>query len=203
MVGLRRARVAMLGGIVSATVLLAGCFTQNVTKDFRFKPDGKTGLVFASVTVSGERPLVLFIKYRPVDAKEGPEYQQIPVINSLVPMDWDPKGRVISEDSPAGRLMAIELPAGRYEFYNWHGTIPGYSIASKAFAYQFEVVPGRAVYVGNMHLRIDGVRYQMNVHDRHDRDVVLMKQKVPLVAEDQMDTKLMSLAPLSANASSK
>ncbi|HEX7927595.1 MAG TPA: hypothetical protein VF678_08390 [bacterium] len=201
MTGLGRARVGMWGGIVCMAVLLAGCFMQNVSRDFRFKPDGKTGLVFASVTVSGERPLILFIKYRRVDSKDASEFQQIPVINSLVSMDWDPKGRQLSEEAPAGRLMAIELPPGKYEFYSWHGTIPGYSISSKAFAYQFEAVQGRAVYVGNMHLRIDGMRYQMNVHDRHERDIVLMKQKVPLVPEDQMDTKLMSLAPLSASTS--
>ena len=101
------------------------------------------------------------------------------------PLDVVESGRAI------GRLAALRLPAGDYELYDWKLVVPnqygGNEFSPKrAFGYRFKVEAGRAVYLGNVDLRMtEQDTYNIAVENKAKRDLALLAKKAPSVsAED-------------------
>lgn len=84
-----------------------------------------------------------------------------------------------------GRVLALSLPAGDYEIYDWrilengvggeteHGPV-------RSFSYRFSIVPGRAVYLGRVHLSLSAAHKQtIGVGDRREADLAVLRQRFP------------------------
>jgi hypothetical protein len=105
-----------------------------------------------------------------------------------------------TEDSPCGRLAVIELQQGEYEFYSWQGGTSGgpggFTVtvrSTEPFSKRFRVVPGKAVYLGNIHFSVTrggpfqgGGTYRMRVSDLQKRDLPLLHQKNPRITSDSV-----------------
>mgnify|MGYP003624356822 CR=1 FL=1 len=103
--------------------------------------------------------------------------------NSIEPLD-------LREDATAGRVTSLRLPAGAYEFYTWALKDPaGQSGGTeygpqRPFSYQFVVKPGRATYIGQLDLHLSEWKTQkITVEDRRERDLALLRKKVPSIGE--------------------
>lgn len=102
-----------------------------------------------------------------------------------------------SDDAPCGRLAVIELQPGEYEFYSWRGGTSsgpgGFTVtvrSTEPFSKRFRVIPGKAVYLGNVHFSVSRsgpfqrAPYQMRVSDLRQRDLALLHQKNPRITPD-------------------
>lgn len=192
--------------VLITTTILSGCTTFNVDQDYTLDPNRAEGLAVVSLSQegldSGENPTW---RYRRLD-KDSDGF--VLAHNTRQPLDWD---------SPPGRLVYIALPPGQYEFYQCgfarvrgggqYWTIgPGgaptnsnslYSsfntptydnFKAEPFSVQFEVKPGKATYIGNLHLvwQEDRKRGEVQVRDRAERDIDLLKRRLPENSFDEI-----------------
>lgn len=183
--------------------------TSDLAGDYALDPKGEEGLVVASLTLSGkDLAKVSRFEYRVrAAARKGDEAVNVTAHfaspsqharwaqkESRHPgADWS----AVVKDSPsaaaldvreaavAGRVAALRLPPGEYEFYAWKVTEPGAYGATEfapkpPFSYRFAVRPGQATYIGqlNLHLGERGTQ-EVTVEDRNERDLVLMRTKIP------------------------
>ncbi len=179
------------------TFILSGCAMKDISKDYRLNSSKKTGVAVVSLSFSGlSRPHRLAYFYFDVHLQGvGNDFKkQVSICGQTLSADWnEPSGNnFISKDKPVGRLAVIELPEGEYEFYSWDGGYAGSGGTSKKwsatekFSRKFKVVPGKAVYLGNICIHVYSERYLVEQKDLRDRDLPLLYQKYPLIKSDQV-----------------
>lgn len=188
--------------LISLFGLLVVFFTacQNVpTYNYLDATKGK-GFVVISVTVSGEPIDTLSVYWRGVDNNyKG----SIAGTNIFLKDDWNESNSWdrITEDNFHGRLAVIELPQGEYEFYA-HVAQLDFKEVSKIdtedneYSKRFEVIAGKAVYVGNMHFSFEkkhkggfafwGYLWKMEIDDMQERDLTLFYQRNPKITPDNV-----------------
>jgi hypothetical protein len=201
-----------LGLSILLSVFLVGCAARNVPKDYSLDDKKAKGVVVVSLTRSGSNGSVMYVHLRSVDN----EYKdEVPINDLFVSSDWKcPMSGEIPEDRPCGRLAIIELPEGSYEFYSWHGYFRDYFwLDSRTHTYtvvedrrgfieRFEVIAGKAVYLGNLNLSIHIERayflgpvidapYNLKITDMCDRDLPLLYQKNPNITADKVVVDLL------------
>jgi len=108
----------------------------------------------------------------------------------------------LREGAMTGRVASMLLPAGSYELYTWAlkepagqngGTEYG---PQRPFSYQFVVTPGRATYIGQLNLHLnDGKMQKITVEDRRERDLALLKKKVPSIGAAQVVSEVGRVRP--------
>jgi len=99
-----------------------------------------------------------------------------------------------------GVVFAVDLPAGEYVLTRWHldGNTTSLNIISKnARELPFDIRSGRATYVGNLDMKIGVGKNMLNMDvladagmvfsDQHERDILILLKKFPLVTIDQVD----------------
>lgn len=98
---------------------------------------------------------------------------------------------IVDSGEAIGRLAVMRLPPGDYELYDWKVVVPnryGGDVFSpkRAFAYRFRVEAGRAIYLGNLDLRMtEQDTYGITVENKAKRDLALLEKKLPSMrAED-------------------
>jgi hypothetical protein len=156
--------------LIIAALFSAGCVTFNVTKEYSLSSTTGKGLLVFSFTTSDDvkNP---YLHYR---NKNTGEKGEILRNTNRDPLDWE---------SPPGRLVVLELGSGQYEFYSWAILYPSLGLTSvesrKDFSVPFAIVPGKATYVGNLHLRLieEPLRYDFDVADKSERDLTLLRQQ--------------------------
>jgi hypothetical protein len=189
------AKIALVlaAGVIAAS-LVSGCRTVNVSDDHAIDQKKNTGVAVVSLTMAGlPGSTNMWLNYRGI----GSDYKSmIPVTDILASSDWRcPAFARTRETAPCGRLAVVELPSGEYEFYSWHGGGNNMTYRSvKEFSKRFTVVQGKAVYLGNVHFSIsDAPRvtfgtsqfaFRVNISDRRERDLPLLKAKHPKLTED-------------------
>ena len=172
-------------------VTVAGCVgpqgVPNADRSFS-AAKGTTGMLAASVTVSGHTPGSLWLQL--VRAGDSAVLHSIPVNVDNFGLDWNP-GADAAGRAFRGRLAAIELPAGRYEIGRWVMTDTNRAayISNARIGTKFSVKPGEVVYLGNIHLDIQSsasasLPWRVDVNDQRKRDLVLLGQKYPALKLD-------------------
>lgn len=189
----RRGRAAgVVGTALLLAALLGGCRAVNVASGYTLDPGKDTGVAVVSLTRAGlPSRFNMLLKLRGVD---GDYRNSVPVSDAFASADWRcPFFGTATEEEPCGRLAVIELRQGLYEFYSWEGdTGTGGSVRSIGeFSKRFRVEAGKAVYLGNVHFSVETPRwfqgtYRMRVIDMRERDLALLRQKVPTITPDRV-----------------
>jgi hypothetical protein len=196
-----RKKGPFLRSLFTATALLiSACTTFDVDRDYTLDPNRSEGLAVVSLSVEGldsaQNPTW---RYRRLD-KESDGF--VLTHNPKQPLDWD---------LPPGRLGYFALSAGHYEFYQcgfarvsgsggqYWTTGPGgaptntnswYSsfntstyenLKAEPFSVRFEIKPGMATYIGNLHLvwQESSKRGEVQIRDRAERDIGLLRMRLP------------------------
>jgi hypothetical protein len=126
----------------------------------------RKGIVVLSFTSINDHDPAL--SYRNIKTGDGGE---ISIETNKNPLDWQ---------SPKGRLVVIELDSGSYQFYRWAFLLGVQRVLpDKDFAIPFEILPGKATYIGNLHFGISLKTrdYELTVSDQSDRDLTLFHKR--------------------------
>jgi hypothetical protein len=187
--------VRSCAAIALTAALLASCALHDVGHDYVLKPGEPKGLAVAAFTFSGSSLGSLTWTVHQVVGPKAPPTgeQQIVVFSSRSEgVDWPPPiGAPVPDTRLAGRLAVIELAPGNYEFTRWNGSSGAYGLSStKPLAIRFKVEAGKATYIGDVHLFWENPKYGVKVFDRSQRDLDLLRKKVPSLTEDQIVTQL-------------
>ena len=186
---------------------VASCATPNVDPDYQLQTTDAHGLLIVSLTQEGLGPHEKLVwLYRKVD---GTVKDRLISENSGDALDWR---------NPNGRLIYIALPAGYYEFYGagfaraGPGPNPSYHVDSKGavtassayhagfdaaryrsldaepFSIPFEIRPGAATYIGDLHFQWSDTEGLAKVQrfNRSERDLSLLRERLPLVLPAQI-----------------
>jgi hypothetical protein len=171
-------------------VFVSGCgFTITAPRDYALGDEPKDGLVIVSFTQPPHERV--FWMYRDPTKGKGlstlfPNLYERKVSTGEHP---DVSTPIIDGDT---RMIAVVLPQGDYEFYRWHAPYFGYSWHPvKDFSVRFTSVAGRAVYIGNLFVPMEGRRFRLVVRDRRESEIPLFRKHYPKVADTQIETRLM------------
>jgi hypothetical protein len=145
----------------------------NIPSDFKFKPDGTTGLVVGSVSFESGLGRYFLV---------AQNLDSLKVIElgfgcSMVPcIETSDDSAYSANESPKqrGGGYAVEVPEGRYRIIGWH-VVQGY-INSRSKVppnVPFAVERGKASYLGNLHF--DAHWESVQLRDRASRDLPLLK----------------------------
>jgi hypothetical protein len=170
------------GLICAMALVLAACAPLGTTNvDPGYRPGAK-GVLVTSVTASGYNPGTLLYQVVRSDAPTQ-TVATIPLNDEAQGLDWklgDPQVR----HSGYGRLAVMELPPGDYEFRRTFIHVSAEeSYASKgAVGYRFTILPGKATYLGNVHVDIERVSVSRmqpayTLTDRRSRDLPILHRK--------------------------
>lgn len=167
-----------------ALFTLAGCAAKNVDQSINPSQLIDTGLVFASLSTSNEYrhgPIATFRLKQGGIIKSREEH--IPGA-TLKPSE-------LQDDY--GRLVVLELPAGENSLTYWmvtHG-VTQYSPVEDVPQIGFTVEPGKALYLGNLHINVRMGKNFINqpvigdllpeIRDRGQRDLEMFKRRYPNV----------------------
>ncbi|WP_369960036.1 hypothetical protein [Pseudomonas benzenivorans] len=163
--------------VVFGILLLCGCATSNVSKDYALKEDGDVGLVIGSITYDGAYSGYAVSYHRVPSGGAG--YFQSGLSNVVIP--YFPVGEFESMGL-SGNLVATELPAGDYVIDAWSvGSGAAAVRPTKPFSISFRVAPGKATYIGNFHftqlsnmgLTVTGAK--VDYSDKLERDSAVLK----------------------------
>ncbi len=177
--------------IVACILILSGCATSSVSKNYRLDNKSKEGLVFLSITVDGtvsdynlsfgtnsDRKFVQFAYGTPASLFEKKDIDN---------------GRV------KGKIFAIKMQSGKYKVLRWGINSGTYSnSSSEPINIAFEVKPGKATYIGNYHFvsRKSSAMWKVDatVHQRNEfsRDLQIFKNKYPKIVETSIINSLPS-----------
>ena len=120
---------------------------------------------------------VVFFRYRTVGATFGRVFH----VGRRNEWDWQ---------DPAGRLIIQELPPGQYEIYRYESR--NGTLYSDGFSYRFHVSPGVVTYIGGILLVSTSLlNNQFAIVDATERDLALLKQKAPALANEQVKVRLL------------
>lgn len=85
-----------------------------------------------------------------------------------------------------GRVLLLNLAAGDYEIYDWRILESGDGGETEhgpalSFSYRFSVIPGRAVYLGRVHLALSAAhdKQTIGVEDSRETDLAVLRQRFP------------------------
>ena len=187
-------------GLLGLVLLLAACASVNVNHDYTLGETSKEGLLVVSVSgeglAKGGMPVWLYRR------SDGTAKGEIITGYLREPLDWN---------DPPGRLAYIALAPGYYEFYEagfarqtspaatyWttgkdgiatannpyyagFNTAQYASLNAEPFSVPFEVLPGQATYLGNLHFVWDEAERKGKVVrlNRAERDLALLQQRLP------------------------
>lgn len=189
-----------LAFVVVALSLLQACASGGVSRGVAAVSDPDKGTVIARVSIQG-------IKYvnhhaflvRRVGANEDAFW--LPGWS----MQSDGYWSRYHDDIEKGELTVLSVPAGEYEIHGWNIGASGWgglrtSKGENKFSYRFRVEPGKAVYLGNIHMAAtgdSGIAFQSAtftqktiVRDLHVRDLAELPKVAPGLAPDRVEVRL-------------
>lgn len=199
--------------VVVFPMVLIGCAKLNISNDYVLQEKSPNGVAVLSLTYSGACVGGAGIHLGGKDVgllRLAMDEQEL--------LDWGkwceedesfwrrfPEG---SHQSEIGRLFVIEFPAGEHQFIAIHigGAFSG------RFSIPFSVLPGKYVYLGNIHIqagRIEystaeivlgvlagasgGSRFRLKIilRDLRERDLSQLIKKYPNIRKEQLVVKLL------------
>ena len=177
---------------VLLSVFLSGCMVKNVAEDYSLDDTKGKGVAVVSLTRSGVADITaMSVNLRGVDNNHR---AIVPVTAAGASSDyWKcPWFGGIPEDEPCGHLAILELPQGEYEFHSWQaGGLMGKTTPTREFSIRFKVIPGKAVYLGNIHFSFPfGFRCTRRITDMRGRDLHLLYLKNPNITADDVIVRI-------------
>jgi hypothetical protein len=185
---MRATKNMLISFFVLLSIFISGCAgvlsLSNVPKDYGLDVDKGKGVVVTSFRVS--------CKYC------------INMISYLRGVDNDYSGGVVAYhvneegDWAESRLAIMEMPQGEYEFYSHSEyVVDGHILRPvNEYSLRFKVIPGKAVYIGNIHfslksksksgLAFRGYSRKTEINDMQERDLTLLYQKNPKIKPDNV-----------------
>ena len=165
-------------------MLAPGCAslgTPNVEPGYA---PARNGLLVAAVSASGHLPGTLWFQVVRQGATQPAA--SIPVNDPAYGIDW-PAGDAEIPRAGLGRLAVIELAPGDYELRRWVINVSNVAayVSNRPFGLRFTVAPGRATYLGSVHVDIQvgastqRLPYALERDDRRSRDLPLLYRKHP------------------------
>jgi len=161
-------RFLFICGLVS---LLCAC--ANVSRDFKFKPDGSTGLVVGSISYESGLGKY-FLVAQNVETLKIVEFGfgcsifpcLAPANDTVYSANEVPKQR--------GGGYAVEVEEGQYRIVGWH-VVQGYMNArsKRRTDIRFTVERGKASYLGNLYF--DSEWEAVQLRDKSERDLPLLR----------------------------
>lgn len=178
------------GWICALALLLGACAIATTNVDPNYRPRDK-GVLVASLTASGYNPGTLL--YQVVRSNAPTQLvATIPVNDEAQELDWklgDPQVRF----GGYGRLAVVELPPGDYEFRRGFIQVSAQETYSSkaAVGYRFTIVPGKATYLGNVHVDIERISAERlapayTLADLRSRDLPILYRKYASFKPDVM-----------------
>ena len=130
---------------------IQGCGgVSNISKNFFIQPAKGTGVAVVYLSQTGIKyGTAMFLKLRLIGGDFDKEVSVFDIGSSEY---WMGKA--------SERLAAFELPQGNYEFYSWVASAKGWGNdianvqAPHEFSKKFQIISGKAVYLGNLHIEI-------------------------------------------------
>jgi len=193
--------------IFALMLVLAGCGGEpNVHGDYDLSQaaaDGH-GLLIASFTTDTPYPdfhMWTIMRLRHPNDRGMFDVAEIQAESGC---DLDKPGQSPFKDY-CGRLVSLELHAGVYEIYWFHTETGNVNFAPlDPVSTTFTIKPGRATYVGNIHMTLDKTdetflgKHRVPggwpaVSDQRDRDIPLLEQLVPTLKPELIDYEILIL----------
>jgi hypothetical protein len=166
---------------------LAGCAAKSIQSDYLPKDDQNEGIVFFSVShdlVGGRIAKAIFYLDGGITSGKGSMVFSLP--------DAFPGISAGSQFKDSyGQLIALALPAGKHQIDSWQiANGRGLRIfANKPSPLEFNVLAGKAKYLGNLHANLQTGKYLFGmtivgngypeIRDRRARDVEAFEKKYP------------------------
>ncbi|MFW2372481.1 MAG: hypothetical protein ACN4GM_05115 [Gammaproteobacteria bacterium] len=163
-------------------MILTGCATSNINKEFDFIENSQTGVVIGSLTqdVSGSAYARYYMQSVTDSSKPITLHSRQQNLSGLMP--GFVKSEFIGMD---GRLFTIELVEGEYKFTHWdvNSGSTNYFPVKLPTSLKFEVTAGEIVYLGNIHMRLIDDGMLPYISNKSERDIALFKQKYPKLTD--------------------
>lgn len=176
--------MSTLRKLLTLTITFALSACVNVAQDFKFQPDGTTGLAIGSVSYESGLGKY-FLVTQNVETQKVYEFGfGCPVFPCLESANDDAYS-TNEQPKQRGGGYAVEVPAGRYRIIGWH-VVQGYK-NSRSFHpadIPFTVQRGEASYLGNLHFDADWEAVQLR--DKSTRDLPLLQAKFLLLKSTPM-----------------
>lgn len=184
--------------------VLVGCAAKSVQRDYVLDEKSGKGIVVVSVSHDQRGSRALHSIFY-VDQSEGlvPEHLILKSLGESFP------GIVKASEfkDSYGQVLALELPAGQHRVDSWKAfRQAGIEVRprDKPPALDFEVVAGKILYIGNLHLLLEGGRNifgipvvsdaHPEVRDMRLRDIAMIEKKYPQF-RNQIGIALLPLGP--------
>ena len=208
------ARLAMFirwfAALAAASLLVAGCMATG-GKAVAEMSEGK-GVALLRVSVEGLKYVQSFgVLVRAAGTTDLP--MQFRGWHPLHEEYWSR----FYEDTEKGQLVAVSLPPGEYEIFGIEGEAGAWGgsrrASLKGFSARFRVDAGKAVYLGNVHVRFYGdagtlpphVRVKgyvlpvgsstlpldIEMRDTRQRDFAELPKRAPGLAKEQIEVRLL------------
>lgn len=189
--------------VIVLFLFFGGCGTLNVSRNYMLNEKSNAGILVVSMTQSEDQYHYLWYHYRSLDNSIT---GRIPGTHTELSNDWR-----IDKDKPKnnyiGRIGIIELPAGEYELYKWtgwinHGLIRYIITPIKLFSYKFKVIPGKALYIGNIDMRLNKENHILSIVikntclriiDSRNRDLELIFKRYNNIKSENVIIDIISL----------
>ena len=185
----------LLRGLITLTcILIAGCASNNVGKNYLLDSGSGKGLLIGSLVQEGHLTSnSLFFREIGINKNK-----------SRISMNrmFLPKGIYGSDfEDSEGKLFVVELDEGQYEFYSWMMHSGSWSIEPDSdFSRKFEIKSGEATYVGEYRLKnimgknLFGVSIvsgaSLIVDDKYSRDFPLLSSKINTARLDKINMSI-------------
>ena len=175
-----------LRGLLVLIVVVSGCgLTITAPRDYALGVEPKEGIVIMSFT----HPALTQVAWMYRDLTKGKGIKGL--YERIVSTGKHPDVSEPMIDGDA-RMIAVALPEGDYELYRWRASAPfGYREPVKDFSVRFRSVAGRAVYVGNLMMPMDGKHFWLLVRDHRETDIPRFRKHYPKITDAQIETRLM------------
>lgn len=168
--------------VAIASLILVGCATPDVSKDFSLSSDSKTGLLIGSVKFQG--PISGYrVYFKGLNNNEKGYFEAIGTdpISFLHPRyDFPDVG---------GKIQVTELIPGEYEINSWSVDAGATHLSqTQPFSIKFKIEPGKATYIGSFMFTatrslvdiVTGVKVDFS--DAFDEDVQVLHRLYPNLA---------------------
>ena len=165
------------------SLILVGCATSDVPKDFSLSPDSKSGVLIASLKYDG--PVAGYkVYYKGLNNDQTGYFE--------AGSSKDPLGLFgMRHDFPdfGGKLQVTVLPPGDYEIDRWRvdGGMAHISHATP-FIIKFKIEPGKATYIGSFMFTVTNkfvdivTATKVDFSDEFDEDVKVLRRLYPSLA---------------------
>ncbi len=166
------------------SLILVGCATPDVPKDFSLSPDSKSGLLIGSVKFRGHYSAYK-VYFKGLSNEEKGYFEAGG--NDVFADYFFTRGSDFHE--PEGKLQVTELTPGEYEINSWRiQSGVAHLSQTQPFSIKFKIEPGKATYIGSFIFTVTDTTMavvtgvKVDFVDAFDEDVKVLPRLFPNLA---------------------